>query len=87
MKKSHRISPYLCDANVFGAKSAIALPVMISEEDKYPWGVLYILSKKRLTVALCQDIIATLNGEGDTIETLERLLDRQRHGHAFSLAD
>jgi hypothetical protein len=77
---------HVCKAKHPWAKSMIALPVIVSEEDTYPWGVMLVQSRKYLPEDQCKEIVAALQQEGDILETLERLLERHRRGHAFSLA-
>ncbi len=81
-----RCSPYRSRANHSWAKTLIALPVIVSNQDSSPWGVVYILSDNSLSAQLSKDIIAKLNDSGGFIMSLESLLERQRRGHIFNLA-
>ena len=69
------------------ARSEITVPVIVSPADRYPWGVIQILSKRRLGEDERVEAASAINQEGDFRRTLERLLRWQRKGHVFNLAD
>ncbi|MBN1343292.1 MAG: hypothetical protein JXQ73_11465 [Phycisphaerae bacterium] len=85
-KRDERRCPHRCSANHGWARSLVAIPVVVPRHEMCPWGVVYVLSKRRLDTRQCHDLAWLLNVWGGPVESLESLVEWQRDDTCHGLA-
>ncbi len=86
-ERNQRTPKYSLRNQTPNAKAEIVLPVIVSEHDKSPWGVICIRSRQTLKLKVCQHVIEKLNANSGLVATLENLFEQQRNtGHFIRFA-